>query len=58
MTDHMSWGGMVTQGFQYVRFIQDDQVRITGKKIDDLQTVMQSIKDKDYDFAVQFENYK
>ncbi len=38
--------------------IQEDKIRISGKKIDDLQAVMQSIKDQDYDFAVQFENYK
>ncbi|MCP4266049.1 MAG: YajQ family cyclic di-GMP-binding protein [Candidatus Brocadiaceae bacterium] len=38
--------------------IQEDKIKVSGKKIDDLQTVMQSIKDKDYDFAVQFENYK
>ena len=38
--------------------IQEDKIRISGKKIDDLQTVMKSIKDQDYDFAVQFENYK
>jgi uncharacterized protein YajQ (UPF0234 family) len=38
--------------------IQENKIKITGKKIDDLQTVMQSIKDQDYDFAVQFENYK
>jgi hypothetical protein len=40
--------------------IQEDKIRVSGKKIDDLQAVMQSIKDQDqdYDFAVQFENYK
>ncbi len=38
--------------------IQEDKVRVSGKKIDDLQTIMQSIKDQKYDFAIQFENYK
>ncbi len=38
--------------------IQEDKIKVSGKKIDDLQTVMQSIKDQNYDFAVQFENYK
>ena len=38
--------------------IQEDKIKVSGKKIDDLQTIMQSIKDQDYDFAVQFENYK
>ncbi len=38
--------------------IQEDKIRISGKKIDDLQDIMQTIKKQDYDFAVQFENYK
>jgi uncharacterized protein YajQ (UPF0234 family) len=38
--------------------IQEDKIKVSGKKIDDLQAVMQAIKDQDYDFAVQFENYK
>lgn len=38
--------------------IQEDKVRITGKKIDDLQAIMKAIKDQDYDFAVQFINFK
>jgi len=38
--------------------IQEDKVRVSGQKIDDLQTIIQSIKDQNYDFAVQFINYK
>ena len=38
--------------------IQEDKIRISGKKIDDLRDIMQTIKKQDYDFAVQFENYK
>ena len=38
--------------------IQEDKIRISGKKIDDLQDIMQTINKQDYDFAVQFENYK
>jgi len=38
--------------------IQEDKIKVSGKKIDDLQAIMQSIKDQDYDFAVQYENYK
>ncbi|TLD40513.1 MAG: hypothetical protein JETT_3237 [Candidatus Jettenia ecosi] len=38
--------------------IQEDKVRITGQKIDDLQSVMKAIKDQNYDFAMQFVNYK
>ncbi len=38
--------------------IQDDQVRITGKQIDDLQAVMQELRAQDYDVALQFVNMK
>ena len=38
--------------------IQDDQVRITGKQIDDLQAVMQELREQDYDVALQFVNMK
>ncbi len=38
--------------------IQEDKVRISGKKIDELQTIVQTIKDQKYDFAMQFVNYK
>jgi len=38
--------------------IQDEQVRIQGAKKDDLQAVMQMIKEADFDFPVQFTNYK
>ncbi|MDD4875768.1 MAG: YajQ family cyclic di-GMP-binding protein [Dehalococcoidales bacterium] len=38
--------------------IQDDQVRITGKKIDDLQEIMQLLKEQDYDIPLQFVNMK
>lgn len=38
--------------------IQDDQVRVSGKERDDLQTVIQAIKDKDFDLELQFINYR
>jgi uncharacterized protein YajQ (UPF0234 family) len=38
--------------------IQDDQVRVSGKERDDLQTVIQAIKDKDFDLELQFTNYR
>lgn len=38
--------------------IQEDQVRVSGQKIDDLQMVMKELKDLDNDFAMQFINYK
>lgn len=38
--------------------IMDDQVRVSGKKIDDLQGVMQALKQKDFDVELQFENMR
>jgi len=38
--------------------IQKDQVRVRAKKIDDLQTVMQMLKGKDFDFHIEFINYR
>ena len=38
--------------------IQDDQVRVTGKKIDDLQEIMQLLKEQDYNIPLQFVNMK
>jgi len=38
--------------------IQDEQVRVTGKKIDDLQEVIQALKGKDLDINLQFINMR
>ncbi len=38
--------------------IMEDQVRVTGKKIDDLQEVMQLLKGKDLEIELQFENMR
>lgn len=38
--------------------IQNDQIRVTAKKIDDLQAVMAIIKEKDYAINIQFTNYR
>ncbi len=38
--------------------IMDDQVRVTGKKIDDLQEVIQLLKKADLDVPLQFVNMK
>ena len=38
--------------------IQDNQVRVTGKKIDDLQTVIQLLKETDLPVPLQFVNMK
>ncbi len=38
--------------------IMEDQVRVTGKKIDALQEVMQLLKGKDLEIELQFENMR
>ncbi len=38
--------------------VQGDQLRVSAKKKDDLQTVIALVKGKDLDFAVQFTNYR
>ena len=38
--------------------IQGDQLRVSGKKKDDLQAVMAMLKGQDLDFAIQFTNYR
>lgn len=38
--------------------IQDEQVRVTGKKLDDLQAVIALVKDFDLDMPFQFVNMK
>jgi uncharacterized protein YajQ (UPF0234 family) len=38
--------------------IMDDQVRVTGKKLDELQTVITRLRQKDYGVPLQFTNMK
>ncbi len=38
--------------------IQDDQIRVTGKKIDDLQAVIQDLKGRDFDINLQYINMR
>jgi uncharacterized protein YajQ (UPF0234 family) len=38
--------------------IQGDQLRVTGKKKDDLQTVIAMLKQADFGLALQFTNYR
>lgn len=38
--------------------IQDEQIRVSATKIDDLQAIIKLIKEADLDFPVQFTNYK
>jgi uncharacterized protein YajQ (UPF0234 family) len=37
---------------------QGDQVRVSAKKRDDLQTVIASLKEADFDLPLQFENFR
>ncbi len=38
--------------------IQGEQVRVTAKKRDDLQTVIAQLKDHDFDLPLQFNNFR
>ncbi len=38
--------------------VQGEELRVTSKKRDDLQAVQALVKNQDYDFAVQFTNYR
>jgi cyclic-di-GMP-binding protein len=38
--------------------VQGEELRVFSKKRDDLQAVQQLIREADYDFAVQFDNYR
>jgi len=38
--------------------VQGDELRVSGKKRDDLQSVIALVKEQDLDFAVQFVNYR
>jgi uncharacterized protein YajQ (UPF0234 family) len=37
---------------------QGDQLRVTGKKRDDLQAVIKALKDEDFGVALQFQNFR
>lgn len=38
--------------------VQGDELRVSSKSRDDLQTVQKLIRDQDFDFATQFVNYR
>ena len=38
--------------------LQDDQLRVIGKKKDDLQAVISLLKGRDFEIALQFTNYR
>ena len=47
-----------TLGIKVQAQIMDDQVRVTGKKRDDLQEVIAKMKEKDFGIAMSFTNYR
>jgi uncharacterized protein YajQ (UPF0234 family) len=38
--------------------VQGDELRVSSKKKDDLQAIISLLKNKDFDFALQFTNYR
>jgi len=38
--------------------VNGEQVRVTGKSRDDLQEVIQHLKSQEFDFDIQFSNYR
>lgn len=38
--------------------VMDEQVRVTGKKLDELQAVIALVRSKDYEVPLQFDNFK
>ena len=47
-----------SQGFKVQSQLQDQQIRVTGKKKDDLQTVIQFVRDRDFGVATNFKNFR
>ena len=50
--------GIRDSKFKVQTQIQGDQLRITGKSKDELQTVINFLKEKDFGIAMQFTNYR
>ena len=47
-----------SQGFKVQSQIQDQQIRVTGKKKDDLQAVIQFVRSRDFGVATNFKNFR
>jgi len=45
-------------GFKVQSALQDRQIRVTGKKKDDLQTVIQFVRSRDFGVATSFKNFR
>jgi cyclic-di-GMP-binding protein len=48
--------GLTLKGVQHQ--VQGDQLRVSGKKRDDLQTVIAKLKEKDFGIPLQFVNFR
>jgi cyclic-di-GMP-binding protein len=46
------------QGFKVQSQVQDQQIRVTGKKKDDLQAVIQFVRSQDFGVATNFKNFR
>ncbi len=46
------------QGFKVQSQLQDRQIRVTGKKKDDLQEVIQFVRGRDFSVAANFKNFR
>jgi hypothetical protein len=47
-----------SQGFKVQSQLQDQQIRVTGKKKDELQTVIQFVRSRDFGVATNFKNFR
>jgi uncharacterized protein YajQ (UPF0234 family) len=47
-----------SQGFKVQSQLQDQQIRVTGKKKDELQAVIQFIRSRDFGVATNFKNFR
>ena len=47
-----------SQNFKVQSQLQDQQIRVTGKKKDDLQTVIQFVRGRDFEVAINFKNFR
>ena len=47
-----------SQGLKVQSQLQDQQIRVTGKKKDDLQAVIQFVRSRDFGVATNFKNFR
>src|SRR5258705_796611 len=47
-----------SEGFKVKSQLQDRQIRVTGKKKDDLQAVIQFVRSRDFGVATNFKNFR